>query len=100
MGGIEIDRVQDVIKLIKSVLNKHMEVDDKASKDLFEIRKQLKSSKIEIDKNFNRVLRQYKKEDVLDSTEETFLDNRRLVVVSAHKKKSMGKSMELVEKGI
>lgn len=95
-----IDRVQDVIKLIKSVLNKHMEIDDKASKDLFEIRKQIKSSKIEIDKNFNRVLRQYKKEDVLDSTEETFLDNRRLlVVVSAHKRKINGKIHGVSGKG-
>jgi len=95
-----IDRVQDVIKLIKSVLNKHMEIDDKASKELFDIRKQIKSYKIEIDKNFNQALRQYKKEEVLDSTEETFLDNRRLlVVISAHKRKVKGKVHGVSGKG-
>ena len=95
-----IDRVQDVIKLIKSVLNKNMEIDDKASKELYAIRSQIKSSKIEIDKNFNRALRQYKQDDVLDSTEETFLDNRRLlVVVSAHKRKVKGKIHGVSGKG-
>ncbi len=95
-----IDRVQDVIKLIKSVLNKHMEIDDKASKELFDIRKQIKSYKIEIDKNFNQALKQYKIEEVLDSTEETFLDNRRLlVVISAHKRKVKGKVHGVSGKG-
>ena len=95
-----IDRVQDVIKLIKSVLNKKMEINDKASKELFGIRKQIKSCKIEIDKNFNRVLKQYKQDDILDTTEETFLDNRRLlIVVSAHKKKVKGKVYGVSGKG-
>lgn len=95
-----IDRVQDLIKLIKSILNKHMELDDKASPELFKIRRQIKSHKIEIDKNFNRALRQYNQEDLLDSTEETFLDNRRLlIVVSAHKKKVKGKIYGVSGKG-
>ncbi len=95
-----INRVQDIIKLVRSVLNKHLEIDDKASSELDAIRKQLKSVKIEIDKNFNRVLRQYKKEDILDATEETFLDNRRLlVVVSAHKRKVQGKVHGVSGKG-
>ena len=99
MGGSEhIDRVQDVIKLIKSVLNKH-EIDDKASKDLFEIGSNLSPVKLRLIRTLI-VYSANTKRDVLDS-EETFLDNRRLlVVVSAHKEKSMGKSMELVEKGI
>ena len=83
-----IERVQDIIKLIRFILNKNLEIDDKATKELNIIRKQIKSVKIEIDKNFNRVLKQYKEEGVLDSTEETFLDNRRLlVVISAYKRK-------------
>ena len=95
-----IDRVQEVIKLIKSVLNKNMDINDKASKELLDIRKQIKSCKIEIDKNFNRALRQYKQEGVLDSTEETFLDSRRLlVVVSAHKRKVKGKVHGVSGKG-
>ncbi len=95
-----INRVQALIKIIKSILNKHMELDDKASPELFKIRKQIKSHKIEIDKNFNRALRQYNQDDLLDSTEETFLDNRRLlIVVSAHKKKVKGKIYGVSGKG-
>lgn len=95
-----IDRVQDLIKTIKSVLNKHMEIDDKASPELFKIRSQIKSHKIEIDKNFNKALRQYNQDEILDSTEETFLDNRRLlIVVSAHKKKVKGKIHGVSGKG-
>ena len=62
-----IERVQDIIKLIRSILNKNLEIDDKATKELDVIRKQIKSVKIEIDKNFNGVLRKYKEEGVLDS---------------------------------
>lgn len=95
-----IDRVQDVIKSIKKVLNKQLEIDDKASPELHKIRSQIKSYKIEIDKNFNRVLKQYKQDDILDSTEETFIDNRRLlVVISAHKKKVKGKVQGVSGKG-
>ena len=95
-----IEGVQDIIKLIRSILNKNLEIDDKATKELNIIRQQMKSVKIEIDKNFNRVLRQYKEEDILDSTEETFLDNRRLlVVISAHKRKVQGKIQGVSGKG-
>ena len=95
-----IDRIHEIIKLIKSILDKHMEIADKASPGLFKIRSQIKSSKIDIDKNFNKSLRLYKKEDVLDSTGETFLDNRRLLVVfSANKKKVKGKIHGISGKG-
>ena len=95
-----IERVQDIIKLIRSILNKNLEIDDKATKELGVIRKQIKSIKIEIDKNFNRVLKQYKEEGFLDSTEETFLDNRRLlVVISAYKRKVQGKIQGVSGKG-
>lgn len=95
-----IGGVQDIIKLIRSILNKNLEIDDKATKKLNIIRQQMKSVKIEIDKNFNRLLRQYKEEDILDSTEETFLDNRRLlVVISAHKRKVQGKIQGVSGKG-
>lgn len=95
-----IDRIHEIIKLIKSILNKQMEMADKASLGLFKIRSQIKSSKVDIDKNFNKFLRLYQKEDVLDSTGETFLDNRRLlVVVSANKKKVKGKIHGVSGKG-
>jgi hypothetical protein len=45
-----------------------MEIADKASSGLFKIRSQIKSSKVDIDKNFNKSLRLYKKDDFLDST--------------------------------
>lgn len=95
-----IDSVDRILKIIKSVLNKHLEIDDKASNELEKIRNQLKSTKIEIDKNFEVALRSYRKEAVLDNTEETFLDNRRLLtVISAQKKKVSGKIVGVSSKG-
>lgn len=95
-----ITSVQDVIKIIKFVLNKKLEIDDKASAELFKIRTQLKSIKIEIDKNFTLALSRYKKEEYLDVTEETYLDSRRLLIVhSQHKKKVNGRIAGASSKG-
>lgn len=95
-----IESVEKVIKIIKSVLNKRLDIDDKASPDLAKIRKQLNSYKIEIDKNFDSALKRYRKAEYLDSHPETFLDGKRLLsVVSAHKSKVKGRTVSMSSKG-
>ena len=95
-----IDRVDNIIKIIKSILNKRMEIDDKASKDLEKIRRQLKSYQTDIDKNFDSAIKRYRKLDFLDAHPETFIDNKRLLtVVSAHKSKVKGRVRGVSAKG-
>ena len=97
---VHIDSVQELLKIIRSVLNKKLEIDNNASPDLAKIRAQLKSHQKAINSNFESALRQYKKEDFLDVTEETYLDGRRLlVVISAHKRKVKGKVQGVSSKG-
>ncbi len=97
---IHIDSVEELLKIIRSVLNKKLEIDNNASSDLAKIRAQLKSHQKAINSNFESALRQYKKEDFLDVTEETYLDGRRLlVVISTHKRKVKGKVQGVSSKG-
>ena len=95
-----IESVDEVIKIITSVLNKRLEIDDSASTDLAKIRKKLHSLRQDIDKNFDNALKRYGKDDVLDAHPETFIDNRRLLsVVSAHKSKVKGRTVRISARG-
>lgn len=95
-----IESADKVIKIIKSVLNKRMEIDDRASKELEKIRKQLNSYQKEIDKNFDAALKRYRKDGYLDNHAETFIDGKRLLsVLSPQKSKVKGKTIGMSAKG-
>lgn len=97
-----INSIDEVLAIIKNVLNeKDLGIKDDASKELYEIRNQLRSNKRSINKNFEKALHQYRNDGFLGETEETHLDNKRLLtVISAYKKRVKGRIVGISSKGI
>jgi len=97
-----IDSIDEVLKIIRNVLNeKELGIKDDASKALYEIRNQQRSNSKELNKNFERALREYRIEGLLADTEETHLDNKRLLtVLSQYKKRVKGRIVGISSKGV
>lgn len=97
-----INSIDDVLKIIKNVLNeKELGIKDDASKALYEIRNQQRSNSKELNKNFEKVLKEYRIEGFLADTEETHLDNKRLLtVLSQYKKRVKGRIVGISSKGV
>jgi len=97
-----IDSIDEVLKIIRNVLNeKELGIKDDASKALYEIRNQQRSNSKELNKNFEKVLREYRLEGLLADTEETHLDNKRLLtVLSQYKKRVKGRIVGISSKGV
>ena len=84
--------VNDIISLIHEILDDKGFIKDDASPRLKQVRAQITSLEIEINKNFNRVLRKYKKDEIIGDIEETVLEDKRLLsVLSQHKRRVAGK---------
>ena len=96
-----IDRIHDVLKIITAIFDaKHLTIKNDATPRLFEIRTQLQSNRRAINKNFEQVLRKYRGEELLGETEETHLENRRLLtVLSQYKKQVKGRAHGISAKG-
>ena len=96
-----INRIDDVLNIITKVLDpKKLQIKDSATQRLLEIRQQQKSNYIAINKNFERLLRNYRGEELLGESEETHLDNRRLLtILSQYKKRVPGKIHGISAKG-
>ena len=97
-----IDSIDDVLEVIKDVLDeKKMRIKDSASKELLNNRNQQRSNKKAINKNFEKVLRHYRSEGYLGDTEETHLENKRLLAVEAtYKKRVKGRMVGMSSKGM
>jgi len=97
-----IDSIDEVLKIIRNVLNeKELGIKDDASKALYEIRNQQRSNSKELNKNFEKALREYRLEGLLADTEETHLDNKRLLtVLSQYKKRVKGRIVGISDKGV
>jgi len=97
-----INSIDEVLGVIREVLDeKKLGIKDKASKELYEVRNQMRSNKKAINKNFEKSLIHYRNEGFLGETEETHLDNRRLLTVtSAYKKRVKGRVVGISSKGI
>jgi DNA mismatch repair protein MutS2 len=81
----------EIIDSIEKVFDRRGVVKDDASPFLYEIRQELKVVKQQINKNFDRELRKYLKENILGDTKEAFVNDRRvLTVLSTHKRKISG----------
>lgn len=96
-----ITGIKDVLSIITEILDqKKLEIKDEATPRLSAIRKKIKANRIDINKNFERVLRASKQEELLGESEETFLENRRLLaVLSQYKKRVPGKIYGVSAKG-
>jgi DNA mismatch repair protein MutS2 len=97
-----IDSIDDVLKMIRNVLDeKALGIKDDASKALYEIRNQLRSNRREVNKNFENALKVYRNENFLADTEETHLENKRLLtVLSQYKKRVKGRIVGISSKGM
>ncbi|MEJ6775760.1 MAG: DNA mismatch repair protein MutS [Crocinitomicaceae bacterium] len=81
----------EITKAIEVVFDKHGNVKNDASTELFEIRTSLKSVKKQINRNFDKEARKLIKNNILGDTKETFINDRRvLTVLSNHKRKISG----------
>ena len=97
-----IDSIDDVLKIITEVLDeKLLDIKSDATKKLYEIRNQQKSNRREINNNFEQELRHCRNEAILAETEETHLDNRRLLsVLTQYKKRVKGRIVGISSKGV
>ncbi len=95
-----ITRLKDVLKIIHSILTPLWKIKNDATKELAKIRKSIDENQLASNKNFEKLLSRYKSEGFLADTEESFLENRRLLaVLSIHRKKVKGKSYGVSSKG-
>lgn len=92
--------VNEIIGLIHEILDDKGKIKDDASPRLKQVRSQIASLEIEINKNFNRVLRKYKKDEIIGDIEETVLEDKRLLsVLSQHKRRVAGKVIGVSARG-
>ena len=70
-------------KLIERVIDRFGEIRDKASDNLFSIRKKLQQLRGKISSSFNKSLSQYNGADYLDDIKESIVNNRRVLAVKA-----------------
>jgi DNA mismatch repair protein MutS2 len=82
---------KELINSINKVLDRRGIVKDDASNELALIRQKMKSLKAQINRNFERELRKWRKENILGETFETFINERRVLTVqSTYKRKVAG----------
>jgi DNA mismatch repair protein MutS2 len=96
-----ITGIKDVLKIITEVLDtKKLDIKDDATPRLLGIRRKMKANKSEINKNFEKALRRCKQDELLGDSEESYLENRRLLaVLSQYKKRVPGKIYGVSAKG-
>lgn len=96
-----ITGIKDVLGIITEILDtKKLDIKDDATQLLLNIRKKQKSNRSEINKNFEKALRRCRQDELLGETEESFLDNRRLLtVLSQYKKRVPGRICGVSAKG-
>ncbi len=87
----QVYSTQTIIKIIDRVLDKFGKVKSSASKDLTNIRKQIEIKRREVNRKFERILQNIKKENFLRNFEESYINGRRvLAVVAEYKRKIEG----------
>ncbi|MCB0802459.1 MAG: DNA mismatch repair protein MutS [Flavobacteriales bacterium] len=85
---------KDISKAIEKVLDKSMQIKDDASEDLLYIRNRIKSVKKQVNKNFEKAVRQAKSQGFVTDISENVIDNRRvLTIVSTFKRQVDGNIM-------
>lgn len=82
---------KEIIDPIEQVLDRRMQVKDDASPDLLKIRQQIRRTRNEINKNFERVMKKLGRDGFLGDTVEAYINHRRvLTVVSNYKRQVPG----------
>ncbi len=82
---------KEVIEPIEQVLDRRMEVKDDASAELLRIRNELRRTKSDINRNFDKALRKLTRQGFLADTHEAYIHERRVLsVLSQHKREVHG----------
>lgn len=82
----------EIIEAIEKIFDKRLKIKDDASKELLGIRQQIKSTKRQVNRNFDKALKKYQGKGYLGDTNESFLDGRRVLsVISSYKRTVDGK---------
>ena len=91
---------KEIITPIEKVLDKRFKIKDEASKQLLEIRQQIKSTRKQVNRNFDRALKKYIAKGYLGDTHEGFLNGRRVLsVISTYKRAVDGKYYGMSKSG-
>ncbi|RUA08699.1 MAG: DNA mismatch repair protein MutS [Flavobacteriia bacterium] len=90
----QISKIQyttDLIQKIDKIISNFGDVKDKASEELYQIRKEINRIRGQIGASFTRALNQYSNSGYLDDIKESVVDNQRVLAVQAmHRKKVKG----------
>ncbi|MBP5483583.1 MAG: Smr/MutS family protein [Bacteroidales bacterium] len=79
----------DVMRRIDSILDRHGEIKDTASDELYKIRKSIKEKEINVSKRMNAILRQAQQEGLADQDASVAIrDGKMLIPVSSAKKRA------------
>lgn len=82
---------EELINELNKVFDKDGSIKDNASDELFQIRLKIKQLRAQINRNFEKEMRKLIKDKLLGETYETFVNNRRVLLVqSAYKRKVSG----------
>lgn len=79
----EIDVIEEIPKQIDGVIDRFGEIKDRASDELYQIRKLMGSVRSKIGQSFGSALSTYHAAGFLDEIKESFIDNRRVLTVKA-----------------
>ena len=79
----EVDVVTEISKEINGVIDRFGAIKDRASEDLYQIRKQMGSVRSKIGQSFGSALNTYHGAGFLDEIKESIIDNRRVLTVKA-----------------
>ncbi|SDB35471.1 DNA mismatch repair protein MutS2 [Flavobacteriaceae bacterium MAR_2010_188] len=91
-GNIETSKL--IIEEIDSVVSRHGEIKDEASKELYNIRHSINDVRSKINSSFNHALTTYSSNDYLDDIKESVIENKRVLAVTAmHRRKVKGNIM-------
>ncbi len=89
-----------IIKNIEEVFDKKMNIKNDASDELMRIRTSIRSTKREINRNFEQIIRKLQAKGYLGDTKETFIDERRvLTIISTYKRKVPGNVLGVSKTG-
>ena len=87
----KINYTTKIILSIERIISNFGDVKDKASEELYQIRKEINRIRGQIGASFTRALNQYSNSGYLDDIKESVVDNQRVLAVQAmHRKKIKG----------
>jgi DNA mismatch repair protein MutS2 len=89
--AIKVEYTHEIIALIEDVVDKYGEINDNASVDLLNIRRNMNTVRGKVNQSFGIALTQYNSLGYLDDIKESFVQNRRvLAVLSMYRRKVKG----------